>query len=174
MTSPGANQLRRSNEGQVMRLERGSSGCILRPTGNRRRRMSVARPFNIPKELVAAAFRAVKSNAGGAGNDKETIGRFKSKLKDNIYKSEIACSIRGLLPAARSRRSAIPKRVAGKGVLRVPRFGCMWLRWWSRRCLNPVGAYLSSGFLRFFFRPEEIHVTQWRSRASVAGRVRSR
>jgi len=48
--------------------------------------MSVARPFNIPKELVAAAFRAVKSNAGGAGIDKETIGQFESKLGDNLYK----------------------------------------------------------------------------------------
>ena len=35
--------------------------------------MSVARPFNIPKKLVAAAFRAVKSNAGSAGIDKETM-----------------------------------------------------------------------------------------------------
>jgi len=48
--------------------------------------MSAAKPFNIPKELVAAAFLAVKDSAGGAGIDKETIGQFESKLKDNLYK----------------------------------------------------------------------------------------
>ena len=48
--------------------------------------MSAAKPFNIPKKLVAAAFRAVKNSAGGAGIDKETIGQSKSKLKDNLYK----------------------------------------------------------------------------------------
>ena len=49
--------------------------------------MSVARPFDIPKELVVAAFHAVKSNAGSAGIDKETIGQFESKLGDNLYKN---------------------------------------------------------------------------------------
>ena len=48
--------------------------------------MSAAKPFNIPKKLVAAAFRAVKNSAGGAGIDKETIGQFELKLKDNLYK----------------------------------------------------------------------------------------
>ena len=47
--------------------------------------MTAAKPFDIPKKLVAAAFRDVKSNAGGAGIDKETIGQFESKLKDNLY-----------------------------------------------------------------------------------------
>ena len=48
--------------------------------------MSAARPFDIPKKLVAAAFRAVKHNAGGAEIDKETIRQFESKRKDNLYK----------------------------------------------------------------------------------------
>jgi len=48
--------------------------------------MSAAKPFDIPKKLVAAAFRAVKNSAGGAGIDKETIGQFESKLKDNLHK----------------------------------------------------------------------------------------
>ena len=48
--------------------------------------MTAAKPFDIPKKLVVAAFRAVKSNAGGAGIDQETIGQFESKLKDNLYK----------------------------------------------------------------------------------------
>jgi len=46
--------------------------------------MSAAKPFDIPKKLVVAAFRAVKDSAGGAGIDKETIGQFESKLK--VYK----------------------------------------------------------------------------------------
>ena len=62
--------------------------------------MSVARPFNIPKELVAAAFRAVKSNAGGAGIDKETIGQFESKVEDNLYKIWNWTSSGEPLPAA--------------------------------------------------------------------------
>ena len=38
--------------------------------------MSAAKPFDIQKKLVAAAFRVVKSNAGSAGIDKERIGQF--------------------------------------------------------------------------------------------------
>jgi len=48
--------------------------------------MSAAKPFTIPKRLVCEAFRAVKDNAGAAGVDKETIGQFEAKLKDNLYK----------------------------------------------------------------------------------------
>ncbi len=55
--------------------------------------MSAAKPFDIPKKLVVAAFRAVKNSAGGAGIDNETIGQFKSKLKDNLYKTGAACPL---------------------------------------------------------------------------------
>ena len=133
--------------------------------------MSVARPFDIPKELVAAAFRAVKSNAGGAEIDKETIGQFESKLGDDLYKSEIACR-QGPTSRRQSRRLPVRRRVAGKKYLACPRFQTGWLRWWSRWCLSLFWS------LSFFRIPTATgrrnpRWMRWRSRASVAGRVRS-
>jgi hypothetical protein len=97
--------------------------------------MSVARPFDIPKELVAAAFRAVKSNAGGAGIDKETIEQFESKLEDNLYKIWNRMPAGAYLRSSsakrdsaakefrrRSRRLPFRRRVAGKEYLACLRF----------------------------------------------------
>jgi RNA-directed DNA polymerase len=81
--------------------------------------MSAAKPFNIPKELVAAAFRAVKSNAGGAGIDKETIGQFESKLKDNLYKVWNRMSSGTYFPPP-VKAVAIPKKSGGERILGVP------------------------------------------------------
>ena len=81
--------------------------------------MSVAKPFNIPKELVAAAFRAVKSSAGGAGIDKETIGQFESKLKDNLYKIWNRMTSGSYFPPP-VKAVAIPKKSGGERILGVP------------------------------------------------------
>jgi len=81
--------------------------------------MSAARPFDIPRKLVAAAFRAVKSNAGGAGIDKETIGQFESKLGDNLYKIWNRMSSGTYFPPP-VKAVAIPKKSGGERVLGVP------------------------------------------------------
>ena len=48
------------------------------------------KPFNITKKQVYEAYKAVKSNQGAAGVDKETIEQFESNLKGNLYSSGIA------------------------------------------------------------------------------------
>ncbi|MFY9876338.1 MAG: group II intron reverse transcriptase/maturase [Rhodomicrobium sp.] len=81
--------------------------------------MSAAKPFDIPKKLVAAAFRAVKNSAGGAGIDKETIGQFESKLKDNLYKIWNRMSSGTYFPPP-VKAVAIPKKSGGERILGVP------------------------------------------------------
>lgn len=81
--------------------------------------MSAARPFNIPKELVAAAFRAVKDNAGGAGIDEETIGQFESKLEDNLYKIWNRMASGSYFPPP-VKAVAIPKKSGGERILGIP------------------------------------------------------
>ncbi len=44
------------------------------------------KPFNIDKKLVYEAYKAVKSNAGAAGVDGQTIEEFEADLKSNLYK----------------------------------------------------------------------------------------
>ena len=44
------------------------------------------KPFRIDKRLVYEAYKAVKSNGGAAGVDGQTIERFETDLKGNLYK----------------------------------------------------------------------------------------
>ena len=81
--------------------------------------MNVAKPFDIPKKLVAAAFRALKNSAGGAGIDKETIGQFELKLKDNLYKIWNRMSSGTYFPPP-VKAVAIPKKSGGERILGVP------------------------------------------------------
>src|SRR5450759_2312382 len=63
----------------------GSSSRITGSTGDRRKSVTGAKPFTIPKRLVYEAFKAVKANAGSAGVDQETIEDFEKNLKDNLW-----------------------------------------------------------------------------------------
>ena len=44
------------------------------------------KPFNIDKQLVYEAFKAVKSNRGAAGVDEQSIEQFEADLSRNLYK----------------------------------------------------------------------------------------
>ena len=44
------------------------------------------KPFHIDKKRVYEAYKAVKSNAGSAGVDGQTIEQFDSDLQNNLYK----------------------------------------------------------------------------------------
>ena len=44
------------------------------------------KPFRIEKRRVYEAYKAVKSNAGSAGVDGQTIGQFDADLRNNLYK----------------------------------------------------------------------------------------
>jgi hypothetical protein len=45
-----------------------------------------AKPFEIPKRLVAKAYQRVKANRGAAGVDGESLRMFEGDLKNNLYK----------------------------------------------------------------------------------------
>ena len=115
--------------------------------------MNAARPFNIPKELVAAAFRAVKDSAGGAGIDKETIGQFESKLKDNLYKLWNRMSSGSYFPPP-VKAVAIPKKSGGERLLGVPtvsdRVAQMVVKMTLEPILEPIFLLDSYGY-----RPEK-------------------
>lgn len=48
--------------------------------------MSEAKPFVISKWQVMRAFELVKTNAGAAGVDKQSLSEFEQNLTDNLYK----------------------------------------------------------------------------------------
>ena len=115
--------------------------------------MSAAKPFNIPKKLVVAAFRAVKDSAGGAGIDKETIGQFESKLKDNLYKIWNRMSSGTYFPPP-VKAVAIPKKSGGERILGVPTVSDRVAQMVVKMVLEPV---LEPVFLpdSYGYRPEK-------------------
>jgi retron-type reverse transcriptase len=44
------------------------------------------KPFQIDKRRVYEAYKAVKSNGGAAGVDRQTIEQFEANLGSNLYK----------------------------------------------------------------------------------------
>lgn len=81
---------RTSGEGPVIGLEqRGRVRTIVIdvPTGNRMTTtITTNKPFHIDKKRVYEPYKAVKSNAGSAGVDGQTIEQFDSDLQNNLYK----------------------------------------------------------------------------------------
>lgn len=49
--------------------------------------MTKTKAFNIDKSLVVSAYRRVKTSAGAAGIDKQSLADFDKRLVDNLYKS---------------------------------------------------------------------------------------
>jgi len=77
------------------------------------------RPFNITKKQVYEAYKAVKSNGGAAGVDKQTIEQFEADLQNNLYKLWNRMSSGSYFPPA-VRAVPIPKKSGGHRVLGVP------------------------------------------------------
>jgi RNA-directed DNA polymerase len=115
--------------------------------------MSAAKPFDIPKKLVVAAFRAVKDSAGGAGIDEETIGQFESKLENNLYKIWNRMSSGTYFPPP-VKAVAIPKKSGGERLLGVPTVSDRVAQMVVKMVLEPV---LEPVFLpdSYGYRPEK-------------------
>ena len=77
------------------------------------------KPFNIEKKLVYEAYKAVKSNAGAAGVDGQTIEQFEADLKNNLYKIWNRMSSGSYFPPP-VRAVSIPKKSGGERILGVP------------------------------------------------------
>ena len=81
--------------------------------------METAKPFNIPKMMVMEAFKLVKSNAGSAGVDEQSLGDFEKDLKDNLYKIWNRMSSGSYFPPP-VKAVSIPKKSGGERILGVP------------------------------------------------------
>jgi retron-type reverse transcriptase len=81
--------------------------------------MSAAKPFAIDKWQVYEAYQAVKTNAGSAGVDQQTIEDFEKDLKDNLYKIWNRMSSGSYFPPP-VKAVPIPKKTGGERILGVP------------------------------------------------------
>ncbi len=52
----------------------------------RRQKMTKTKAFSIDKWMVVSAYRRVKTSAGAAGIDKQSLADFDKRLVDNLYK----------------------------------------------------------------------------------------
>jgi len=77
------------------------------------------KPFNIDKQIVYEAYKAVKSNRGAAGVDEQTIEQFEADLSRNLYKIWNRMSSGSYFPPP-VRAVSIPKKSGGERILGVP------------------------------------------------------
>ena len=93
---------------------------MIETTGNRKMQTHTTdKPFNITKKQVYEAYKAVKSNAGSAGVDGQTIEQFDSDLRNNLYKLWNRMSSGSYFPPP-VRAVSIPKKTGGQRILGVP------------------------------------------------------
>jgi len=93
---------------------------MVETTGNRKMQVRTTdKPFNITKRQVYEAYKAVKSNAGAAGVDRQTIEQFDSDLRNNLYKLWNRMSSGSYFPQP-VRAVSIPKKTGGQRILGVP------------------------------------------------------
>jgi RNA-directed DNA polymerase len=83
--------------------------------------MNKAKPFDIPKREVWAAFKHVKANQGAAGVDGQSVAEFEADLSNNLYKLWNRLSSGSYFPPP-VRRVEIPKANGGTRPLGIP----MW------------------------------------------------
>ncbi len=77
------------------------------------------KPFSIDKRRVYEAYKAVKSNGGAAGVDRQTIEQFEADLRGNLYKIWNRMSSGTYFPPPVLAVS-IPKKSGGQRILGVP------------------------------------------------------
>jgi RNA-directed DNA polymerase len=88
---------------------------MVETTGNRKMQIhTTGKPFNVTKKQVYEAYKAVKSNAGSAGVDGQTIEQFGSDLRRNLYKLWNRMSSGSYFPR-RCAPSPFPKRLEASG-----------------------------------------------------------
>jgi len=80
---------------------------------------ATGKPFSIDKKQVYEAYKAVKSNAGSAGVDGQTIEQFETDLQNNLYKLWNRMSSGSYFPPP-VRAVSIPKKSGGQRILGVP------------------------------------------------------
>ena len=79
----------------------------------------MTKSYSIPKILVWRAYQSVKENGDSSGVDMESIEKFESRLKDNLYKIWNRLSSGSYMPPP-VKAVSIPKKSGGIRVLGVP------------------------------------------------------
>jgi group II intron reverse transcriptase/maturase len=79
----------------------------------------LGKSYDIPKQLIWAAWLKVRSNGGAAGADGVTIEQFEDKVKDNLYRLWNRMSSGSYFPGP-VRAVEIPKKHGGTRVLGIP------------------------------------------------------
>jgi len=115
--------------------------------------VNAAKPFTIPKKLVYEAWKIVKTNAGSAGVDKETIDDFEKDLKNNLYRYLEPDVVGSYFPPPVESGSH-PKKNAGERILGCSDCsGSRWRRWSSNLFLNRLWSQSFAG--SYGYRPEK-------------------
>src|SRR5438034_6969150 len=81
---------------------------------------TTGKPFSIDKKQVYEAYKAVKSNAGSAGVDRQTIEQFEAELQNNLYKLWNRMSSGSYFPPP-VRAVSIPKKSGGQRLAEIRR-----------------------------------------------------
>lgn len=81
--------------------------------------MDKTKSYDIPKQLVYEAYKAVKANRGSAGIDGISMENFEKNLKDNLYKIWNRMSSGSYFPPP-VKAVEIPKKDGGKRILGIP------------------------------------------------------
>jgi RNA-directed DNA polymerase len=99
--------------------------------------MMKSKSFNISKEMVWAAFKAVKANKGAPGVDGQSIEDFEEDLGNNLYRIwNRLCSGAYFPPPVL--RVEIPKRDGGLRMLGIPTVGDRVAQTVVKMCLEPI------------------------------------
>ena len=110
-------------------------------TGNRKMQIHTTdKPFTITKKQVYEAYKAVKSNAGSAGVDGQTIEQFDSDLRRNLYKLWNRMSSGSYFPPP-VRAVSIPKKTGGQRILGVPTVADRVAQMVVKQLIEPVTPY---------------------------------
>jgi RNA-directed DNA polymerase len=99
--------------------------------------MPEAKPYDIPKQLVWAAYQRVKANRGAAGVDGESLAMFEKDLKGNLYKVWNRMSSGSYFPPP-VRLVEIPKGDGGTRPLGIPTVGDRVAQTVVKMVLEPV------------------------------------
>jgi RNA-directed DNA polymerase len=81
--------------------------------------MNITKPFAIDKRIVLEAYKRVKANKGTSGIDAETLEKFDTNLKGNLYKIWNRMSSGSYFPSP-VKGVSIPKKNGGMRVLGIP------------------------------------------------------
>lgn len=102
--------------------------------------MNKTKPFNISKHLVMKAYKLVKSKAGAAGIDAQTLMDFDKDLKGNLYKIWNRLSSGSYFPPP-VKAVPIPKKTGGERILGIPtvsdRIAQMVIKLMFEPCVEP-------------------------------------